>query len=177
MGAVGQRLPAEEGEIGIGEGEHEEMVEGGAETGVVDLSVCRPRTPIAAMPTPHSSLARILLTSSSPSIPTPSRSPGVTPVQSFFSADFPVAGATNAVRIPGEIGACGSRAGVKVKAGRSWGEVYRKGIKIVNPLLVGRAGRNGSERSSPKVSTEGSSIRESPPQPPSQRSPESFCFF
>ena len=73
-----------EGEIGIGEGEHEEMVEGGAETGVVELSVCRLRTPIAAMPTPHSSLARILLTSSSPSNPTPSRSPGVTPVQSFF---------------------------------------------------------------------------------------------
>ena len=38
MGAVGQRLPAEEGEIEIDDDEHEEMVEGGAETGVLDLS-------------------------------------------------------------------------------------------------------------------------------------------
>ena len=39
--------------------------------------------------------------------------------------------------------------------------------------MLGRAGRNGSERSSPKVSTEGSSIRGSPPKPPSRRSPSS----
>ena len=39
LGAVGQRLPAEEGEIEIDDDEYEEMVEGGAETGqVLDLS-------------------------------------------------------------------------------------------------------------------------------------------
>ena len=80
-----------------------------------------------------------MLTSSSPSNPTPSRSPGVTPVQSFFSAEIPVAGATNAVQIPGEIGACGSRAGVKVKAGRSGGEVLQEGDQDCQPF-TGRAG-------------------------------------
>ena len=38
LGAVGQRLPAEEGEIGIDDDEYEEMDEGGVETGVLDLS-------------------------------------------------------------------------------------------------------------------------------------------
>ena len=38
LGAVGQRLPAEEGEIEIDDDEYEEMVEGGAETGIPDLS-------------------------------------------------------------------------------------------------------------------------------------------